>query len=811
MSRSRTKRLKKKARSRSRIHIIVALCTLIIVPVILLSAGGFVAVGAVLSSLPKLENEGEIQNWQTTKIYAADGTLLTNLYYEQDRIVIPLSEIPKHLQEAVIAIEDERFYKHKGYDVEAIGRAFVRNLERGQVVEGASTITQQYIKNTIVSREKTFDRKLKEAALAYQLEEKYTKDQILEKYLNTIYFGHSWYGVETASLNYFGKRAKDITLPEAAMLAGMIKSPNNFSPHTSPERAKGRRDEVISQMLRLNYINEEQAKQAIETPLETKPLSKPSTIAPYFVEYVKQELIKKYDENVVFKGGLRVYTTIDLKMQRSAEDAAWSILDRPGDPSVAITAIEPQTGYIKAMVGGRDFEKNKYNLATSRNRQPGSSFKTFVFAAAIENGMSPFETYSSAPVTIPIPGSKPWKVSNYVEGSGGPPMTIREALVKSVNTVYAQLIMDVGVDKVVETAKKMGIKGYINPNPAIALGGLTNGPSPLEMASAYATLANGGKYNKPLAVVKITDSTGKVIDEYKPEPEQAISEATAYLVTDVLQDAVNRGTGGRAKIGRPIAGKTGTAQEYRDAWFCGYTPDLSAAVWVGYPESQKISMTRVRGIRVAGGTFPAQIWGKFMSGALHDKPRVNFPKPKGGIENILVCTESGLLVNKYCPDVESRPFLSKKGPQKRCLIHAKPGIMEIPNVVGLAEKEAIKQLEKVHFGYGIVYRVDDHIPRGIVIEQTPSGGENARQGTTIQLVISAGSANQTIKVPSLTGLTEKEAKQRLSRLGLKAIDITATPYIDERSKRNRVVYQSPDPDTELHYGQAVTIYVNRKR
>ena len=822
MSWSRTKRARKKAQQRRRIHAVLIAGALIIIPIISVALGSLAAVAMVMSDLPKLKGEGEVQNWQTSKIYAADGTLLTDLYYEQDRIVIPLSDVSPHLQHAVIAIEDERFYKHNGYDPEAILRALFANLKSGHVVEGASTITQQYIKNTMISRDKTLDRKLKEATLAYQLEQKYTKDQILEKYLNTIYLGQSWYGAETASIKYFGKRSKDLTLPEAATIAGIIKSPYYYSPYTHPDRARERRDLVISSMLRLNYITSEQAKEATATPTQVRPLSKPSTIAPFFVEYVKQELIKEYGENVVFKGGLRVYTTIDLKMQKHAENAAWSILNRPTDPAVSIVAIEPQTGYIKAMVGGRDFEKSKYNLATSHNRQPGSSFKPFVFTAALEKGMSPFKRYSSAPALIKIPGSKPWSVHNYVRGSGGALMTIREALVKSVNTVFARLIMDVGAVRTVDIAKRMGIMGRIKPYPAIALGGFSNGPSPLDMASAYSTFANSGKHCSPVAITKVTDATGKVLKEHKPEPKQAISEITAYLVTDTLQDVVRRGTGTRARIGRPCAGKTGTAQKYVDAWFCGYTPDLTAAVWVGYPRGQ-IPMRRVHGIRVAGGTFPAQIWAKFMSQALRGKPYRSFPKPKGGIVNVFVCSESGLLPSKYCPEVESRPFSSANRPHSRCPLHTKPSIVEIPSVVGLTKGDAVDKLRRNHFGSSVTYKVDSSSRSGVVISQTPSGGEKARQGTVIQLIVNAGpgsglssgssdqGTSQGIKIPNVIGLTEDQARQRLSALGLKAVDITASQYLPARDKRNKVVYQSPQSNTVLQYGGVVTIYINRKQ
>ncbi len=813
MSRARIKRAKLRAKKSRRIHIVVALSALIIIPILVVAFGGLVATAEIMIGLPKLKNQDQIQNWQTTKIFASNGTLLTNLFYEQDRVVVPLSDISPYLQHAVIAIEDERFYKHKGYDPEAIARAFFANLASGHTVEGASTITQQYIKNTIVTREKTFDRKIKEAALANQLEQKYTKAQILEKYLNTIYFGHSWYGVETASNNFFGKRAKMLSLPEAAMLAAIIKSPNDFSPYAHMDKAKERRDLVLQQMARLKYITPMEESQSVAAPVKIRPMTKPITPAPYFVEYVKQKLIKRYGENVVFKGGLRVYTTISLPMQQQAEQAAWSTLDHPNDPSASIVAVEPATGYIRAMVGGRDFNKDKYNLATSHNRQPGSSFKPIVFAAAVENGISPFQEYSSSPGDLPIGGGRTWHVDNYVEGSGGPPMALRDALVRSVNTVFARLILDVGVGKVTEVAKKMGMPEWvINQNPAIALGGFTNGPSPLDMASVYSTFANGGMHCPPEAITRVTDASGKIIDQYVPKPQQTISEATAYIVTDVLQDVIRYGTGTRAAINRPCAGKTGTASSYRDAWFCGYTPGLAAAVWVGYPKGQ-ISMYNVHGIRVAGGTFPAQIWARFMSRATANMPEGSFVKPRGGIENVLVCTDSGLLPSKYCPDVEYRPFLSSKVPTQKCPLHKSPGIVAIPNVVGLPERAAIDKLDQAHFGHSSTYREDGRGVRGIVTAQVPGAGERARQGVVIQITVStggAGSSSKGITVPDIVGLTSEDARQQLESTGLKVIEVTASPYQRGHGMRDKVLSQSPSAGSALSYGQPVTIYINRR-
>lgn len=809
MSRLQKRRAKKRAKVKRRIKIALAICASIIIPIIILSVTGFIAIGTIISNLPTLHDEGDTQNWQTTKIFASDGTLLTNLYYEQDRIVVPLAEISPYLKKAVIAIEDERFYEHKGYDPEAIGRAFFANLKSGRMSEGASTITQQYIKNTIISREKTYDRKIKEAALASQLEKKYTKDQILEKYLNTIYYGHSWYGVETASLNFFGKRSKDLTLPEAAVIAGVIKGPSIYSPYLHPQKSKERRDLVLGRMLKQKRITEAEYKLALATPIKVKPMRKATSLAPYFVEYVKQELIKKYGENVVFKGGLRIYTTIDLKMQKQAEEAAWNTLNRPGDPSAALVAMDPKTGFIRAMVGGKDFEKSKVNLALSHERQPGSSFKTFVFATAIENGMTPYKKFDSSPANIRLSPTDVWNVNNYTEGSGGPPMTIRDALVRSVNTVFARLIMEVTPQKVADLAMRMGISVPITPNPAIALGGFSHGPSVLDMATGYSTIANAGRYNPPVAIVSITDSSHNVIEKYEPKPKRVISEATAYITTDVLEDVILHGTGGKARLSRPAAGKTGTAQLYHDAWFCGFTPDLTAAVWVGYPSSYK-SMTNVHGVKVAGGTFPAMIWGKFMSNALKGKKPTPFAKPKGDIVDIRICTQTGLLANEYCPDVEYKPFPKKKVPKKVCKLHAEPAIANVPEVIGYRQSDAMKALDKMHFKPKLVYIKNETVPKGFVVDQKPSPYSRQRQGTVVEIIISGGASGEAVKVPSLVGLTKTQAASFVGQSGLKIVDVTASPFIPNPDKIGRIIYQSPVAGSDMQPGQVVTVYINRK-
>jgi penicillin-binding protein 1A len=695
----------------------------------------FALVASAVKDLPDLEKAAQkVQLAQTTKIFSSDGKLIATLHAEENREIVPLNKISPYLRNAVVAIEDERFYKHRGVDYEAIARALIVDITSGETREGGSTITQQYVKNMFTTRERSLRRKIKEAVLAYQIESMYSKDKILEKYLNTIYFGHGCYGAETASLVFFGKHAKDLSLSESALLAGVIRSPSRYSPYDNPELAKARRNLVLSKMAKLGYITPEEAEKAKKEKIKVKKIVPPKTFAPYFVEFVKQKLIDKYGANRVFRGGLRVYTTLDIKAQLAAEKAISETLDRKGDPSAALVAIEPSTGYIKAMVGGRDFNTQKFNLAAQGKRQPGSAFKVFVLTTGIEEGISPSKTYQSSPVTIKLPG-KDWRVRNATEGKGGGPMTIRQATIHSVNAVFARFIMDVGPEKVVQTAKKMGITTKLNPNPAIALGGLSIGVSPLEMASAYATLANGGKYCAPKAILKVTDSTGRIIEETKVKPKPVISSITAYLVTDILKDVIRYGTGRRANIGRPAAGKTGTTQEYRDAWFVGYTPHLSCAVWVGYPQGQ-IPLRNIHGFyRVAGGTIPAIIWKKFMKEALKDYPKKDFPTPTKGLVKVRICTESGLRATPFCPHTKLGVFPKGKAPWKNCNLHK--GVT-VPNVVGKSASSAAAILQDRGFNVITVLRHHSTVPKGQVYAQDPIGGKIVRENSQVTIIVSDG-------------------------------------------------------------------------
>ena len=611
--------------------IVVLLCTPFLVA--LLGLGVFTVgvrtAAAISAGAPKLEDQKTVVLAETSSIYAADGTLLAYLHGTENRTIIGGERIPQVVKDAVVAIEDERFYQHRGVDFQGVARALARDLEAGRVVEGASTITQQLVGNLYLDRRDTsINRKFQEMVLAWQLETKMSKDEILDQYLNTVYFGSNAYGVQTAARTYFDKDPKDLTVADAALLAGLPQAPTAYSPRQHPDAARERRNIVLAKMYSNGFINYDQYSEAATSPLGLAPSSPYTKVQePYIVAYVRKQLIDMFGEDAVFKGGLSVETTIEPQYQKWASEAIADTLNRKGDPSGALVAIESRTGHIKAMVGGTDYDNSKFNLAAQGRRQPGSSFKTFVLAAAVEEGIDPYSTYyESMPLSIDLPGSRePWNVSTYGHNYYGSTSVV-QATLRSDNTVYAQMALDVTPERIVDIAHRMGVTSHLDANPAMALGGLKYGVSPLEMASAYGTLANEGKHVKPTAILRVKDSSGKVIWEAEPTETQAISAGVAYVVSRILEMNVQSGTGTRARLNVPVAGKTGTAQNYQDAWFCGFTRSLSTAVWVGHPEAQ-IEMRDVHGIRVTGGSFPAEIWAKFMRHAIADYEAEEFLRP----------------------------------------------------------------------------------------------------------------------------------------------------------------------------------------
>ena len=662
-----------------------------------------------LSDLPEIDDTNAFQVAQATKIYSADGVLLANLYLE-NRQVVELDQISPHLLHAVVAVEDERFYEHDGVDYPGIVRAFVTNFTSDRR-EGASTITQQYIRNTILSEERydiSYRRKAREAWLALELERRHDKDEILSMYINTVYYGEGAYGAESAALTYFDKHADELSIAEAALIAGLPQSPIRLSPYDNPDGAVARRQWVLQKMHEQGYITTEEYETAKAEDLN---LGRSATLdeggvyaAPYFVAHVKKVLQDQYGTDLVFKGGLTVHTTLDTRLQTYAEEAVRGILDRPEDPDCALVAVDPRTGYIKAMVGGRDWETNKFNFATQARRQPGSSFKVFTLVAALEEGMSPDRRRidSSSPAVIRT-GGKPWKVGNAEGGGGRGYITLRQATVGSVNTAFARLTAEMGAEKVVDTAHRMGVTSDLDPVLSITLG--SQEVTPLEMASAFGTLAADGKHYDHTPIAKIIGPQGETLYESEPEGEQAITHSVAYAATQVLKGVITGGTATRARIGRPAAGKTGTTQDYRDAWFVGYTPQLSCSVWMGYTPERP--MRNVHGRKVFGGTFPAPIWAAFMKRALEGEPVLDF--------------------NSAPPP----PYTWKK--EWATPSHA------VPSVVGLTQAAAIAALSKGSYDYVVTTAYSDTVPAGQVISQSPgagSGGDPA--STTVTIVVSLG-------------------------------------------------------------------------
>ena len=613
---------------------------------------------------------------RTSMVYAADGSIIAEWHGGQDRKVVPITSMSKAIRDAVIAAEDPGFYTHTGVASGAIAKAMGM---RAAGDSGRSSITQQLVKMIMAEQKRTFIQKVREALMAYLLETRSSKDKVLETYLNLAYFGDGRYGVESAAHGYFGKSASELTLSEAALLSGIIDLPTKAAPTNDLKRAVANRDAVLVKMRDLDMITSEAEVAARKTPVMIVKSTSADAVktAPYFVEYVKQELIGTLGSRAVYTGGLRVYTTLRPAVQQQAEAAVASVLVAPTDPEAAVVSVIPATGEIVSMIGGRDFTAGQFNLAAQGRRQPGSAFKPFVLVAALEKGISPDRQFDTSPLTVKVKDGQ-WNVTNYENGFTTGQLTLRAATDWSVNAVFARLVLEVGPQPVVDAAKRMGITSPLNADPAIALGGLTTGVSPLEMASAFGTLASGGMHVAPTAIRKVTDSSGRVLLQPGHIPKRAIDQGVAAQVSGMLHDVVERGTGVNARFGGWAAGKTGTTQSYRDAWFVGYSGDLCTAVWVGYRKAQ-IDMTDVRGVKVAGGTFPAMIWGRYTAGAL---PVLGAPgagdasesatadgSTSGGTMHVRICRSTFLLANPRCPDVVEVDLEPQLVPKAVCTKH----------------------------------------------------------------------------------------------------------------------------------------------
>ncbi len=624
--RKRSGRLRRRRRA-GLVAAVVAIALGVAVVGIGFGAGAALTTGCDLSSLRPVEIG------QNSFVYASDGSLLGSIPAERNREPVTLSRMSKWLPAATVSIEDRRFWEHGGVDYLGIARAAWKDITAGKAIQGGSTITQQLVRNLYTGQEKTFNRKLREACLAIKLANKWSKQKILDEYLNTVYYGNHAYGVEAASQTYFSRHAKNLSLLQAALLAGLPQAPSDYDPFHNPQAALARRNEVLRAMLDANVIPRRQYEAAVRsTSLGLKPGRIYTRIKePYFFSYVREELERVYGANTVRGGGLKVYTTIDPRLQRLAKKAINDVLPYKTDPAAAVVSIQPGTGAIRAMTAVVRTAGNQFNLAAQSGRQAGSTFKTFVLASAIEQGVDPDTTYyTSAPFTCTIGPwcQPPWSVHTYENTYSGTESVTRATL-QSDNTIFAQLTLDVGPRYVWQMAHRLGV--HLAPDKPVASIGLGSlAVSPLDMAAAYATFAAMGTYAKPMAITKVILPGGRIDTESgwgKPQRKRVLSQGVAWKVNAVLQQNAQYGTGYGSSDGvHPNAGKTGTTDNHADAWFDGYTRQLSTVVWMGYPKGE-IPMLDVHGVAVAGATFPVPIWHEYMAAALWHRKVLQFPEP----------------------------------------------------------------------------------------------------------------------------------------------------------------------------------------
>ena len=597
---------------------------------------GFTAVAGGLYVLAQVPLPEAAPQAQTTFLTDLHGARLASIDSGENRVPVKLETVPQVVIDAVLATEDRNFFTHSGLDPVGIARATWADV-RGRQLQGGSTLTQQYVKQTFLdAKDRTLVRKLREASLAIKVERRFPKAEILERYLNTVYFGRGAYGIQAAARAYFAKDVGDLDVGEAAYLAGLIRSPETADPSRNLEAAIARRDRTLEGMRSTGKITAKQADAAKAVPLDAAVLQRadlePDVVRPdstgYFVEFVRAELVRRYGEEVTYQRGLRVKTTLDLGLQAQAYDAVYKTLDRPDtDPSGALVSIDSE-GRVVAMVGGRNFTDagpmSKVNLAVGQagggsGRQAGSTFKPFLLAAVVKNGFSVQSTFPG-PASIVLPKAddgKDYPVENYEKADFGDSIDLVEATANSVNTTYVQASLALGAQKVVDVAKESGITSDLEPNASLVLG--TEEVSVLELASAYSTFANRGVHLEPRTILEVRRGDGSVIEPERPaKSRQVLDREDADVVTHVLRQVVERGSGTNAKFGKPVAGKTGTTQDFGDAWFVGYTPKLTTAVWMGFAEGNTKKMTRVRGVKVNGGSFPARIFRRYMTEVAKD-------------------------------------------------------------------------------------------------------------------------------------------------------------------------------------------------
>ncbi|MDQ3973023.1 MAG: PBP1A family penicillin-binding protein, partial [Actinomycetota bacterium] len=642
-------------------------------------------------------------------VHAADGTVLAILHDEVDRRIVPLGAIPPWVQDAVIAAEDRKFWEHAGYDVEAIGRAFVANARARDITQGGSTITQQLAKS-LVGDEQTVERKISELVYAVALEKRFTKQELLERYLNLVYFGNGAYGIAAAAEQYFGKDPGALYYEEAALLAAMIRSPNTTDPRRFPDAALERRNAVLRSMADAGSLTRAQADFLVTLPVTVIAPPERAQVQPHFVEAVKASFLQNpafgvdYQQRyeLLFSGGLRIHTTLNPRLQQIAKEVISARLNDTDGPTGAVAAVDPRDGRVLAVESGLPFAVEQYNLATQGRRQPGSAFKPFVYAAALQVGF-PAKTRldGNSPKVFRYPGApQPWEVNNYGGADYGR-VDMRRGLVKSINTAAAQLMLMVGEQPVEDLAARMGIdiQRALSPQdgPAIALGGLGHGVTPLEMASAYGTFANGGRHVQPYLIDRVVDRAGQVLFQAQPQPQQVLDPAVNATMVDFMRGVVREGTGTGARLPSwDTAGKTGTTQRNTDAWFVGYTPVMSTAVWMGHPDAQVSMPGRT------GGSLPAAMWRDFMTRALEGVTPTPFPAVQAGMAQVQVGAS-----------------------------------VRVPDVRRMTEAQALQALGAARLA-GQVRAVAANSPAGTVVWQSPRAGASATVGDPVYLGLSTG-------------------------------------------------------------------------
>lgn len=646
---------------------------------------GVTSVTALLNhyaeGLPDVAKLRYFEPSETSRIYSADGKLIATLFKE-NRTFTPYEEISPYLIKAILAVEDSRFYQHRGVDPIGVLRAAVYDLTHRGAHQGASTITMQLARNVFLSAKQTLERKIKEILLASQIEKKFTKDEILELYLNQIYFGGGAYGVQAAAKTYYNKNVKDLTVSEAALIAGLPQAPSEFSPLVSERAAKHRQILVLGRMYDQKFLTYKEYRKALlearhPTFMKGKQQEFQVLELPYFTSYVIKQLHDRYDSDLLYRGGLRIHTTVDPRLQRMGESVVRELISREGPglraDSAALVCIENKTGYVRALVGGLGWTKNnQFNRAWQARRHPGSSFKPIVYATCIEAGYSPDTVINDAPYRITVSASESWEPKNSDRSYAGP-ISMREALVQSRNVVAVKLLMMVGVDRVIDLAYRMGITEKLFPNPSLALGAVEL--SPLEMARAYSVFPNMGLRTEVSGVKAIYDSDGNPVeDNTYPKQEEVINEITASAMIDMMTNVVTRGTGTAAQIpGYQVAGKTGTTDDFRDAWFVGFTPQYTVAVWVGNDDNSRM-------LQSFGGNLPARIWQRFTAAAMAGQPAQPFGFLDKGKVGVLMCRDSKKRACMACFRTFRGFYAPGDVPKGFCPSHTRSGDSILPGV-----------------------------------------------------------------------------------------------------------------------------------